>query len=192
MLPRAPHRKGRRKNNFLSRNRKPKGGPFFPESPAMQGKGAAAFTALTHPLRVQLHGRHLLQRDVPGAAVPEAGPAKAAPQRAGSPGRRHGWLSTQFRSFLPYPPLLPPRGCGLPSVGWCFPVTSRFPMPIGENAPCASRERRQSRRAGEEGLRGVLPYMAHTLSVLSGHDVAQQARGRQKETLRQSSPVESG
>lgn len=51
--------------------------------PPAGGSGSAP---LTHALRVQVHGRHLLERDVPGAAIPAPGEAA---EHGGGHGRPH-------------------------------------------------------------------------------------------------------
>lgn len=57
--------------------------PGFASLPPPVAEGQPRPAALTHALRVELHRRHLLQRDVPGGAIP-------APAEAAEGGGGHG------------------------------------------------------------------------------------------------------
>lgn len=65
--------------------------PRLPLSPAPPPLTATEAAPLTHTLRVQLHGRHLLQRDVTGTAIP-------APAEAAKHGGGHSWPGAASRA----------------------------------------------------------------------------------------------
>lgn len=94
-------------SDFPSGYPAPRPGAAAPASGEPPGGGSGR-APLTHALRVQVHGRHLLQRDVPGAAIP-------APREAAEHGGGHGRTPRTAQAQRPPPPHgpAPPRHGGL-------------------------------------------------------------------------------
>lgn len=105
--------------------------------------GSEEGRALTHVLRVQLHGRHLLQRDVSRSAVPAA--PQAAEHRGG-----HGARTTVSAAVTGRPPPLD-RG----DTASTPPL--RLPPPPKRRSLCGARRpiQRRSSPGGRSAGRGV-------------------------------------